>query len=339
MQHNKRANKLFTSKLKKILFAVLCVFMAVTVIVFIVYSIFLSSLFNKTNPYNVHNTPGVFTQYTLEHEGVLYERNNDVHGILLMGLQQQEPATESAPYQADTIYLMTINKKTDEIHLLNIPRELHSTLFFTGENGEIVSTAEGHICNVNAYANDSLSIEPLNGGLFTCASLSHELFDTQIERFISIDMDIVTDVVHLMGGIEVPITPFFAQQFQIPTQDTVRVGDESLEFYLRYRDTSLPDGGLAERQERQRAFINAFIDEIFTNFAEISFIEKMLDLLLPAIKTDLSLNETLYIVLKFYTASYITFDTLIGETKDSYFYMQEDAAKEYIRELYYVPVK
>ncbi len=298
-------------------------------------------LFENENPNSVTQPPIDPAQLRLEHEGVQYALNPDVHGVLVMGLQQQELENPLVGPQADTIILLTMDEENNTVSLLSVPRDLVSTLFYPQVEGvEERYTEIGPLCNNYALGgNPEITGRPLDGGLFTTASLSHELLNTPIPRFVGVKMQVISDIADLLGGIEVPLTPVFAEQFQIPMAETVRIGGDSVEFYLRYRDQSLPDGGTAERAARQEAFLATMLDAVIVGCRESpKFIFWMFEIVFNNLTTDMSLREMVYVAYFVVMADEIEFNSLQGEMQSLGFNMDDEAMEDYIRELYYEPV-
>ncbi len=306
--------------------------------------IFLSSplgLFEDTNPYSVTTPLPEGQEHTLEHEGVVYTRNPNVHGVLLLGLQQQAYENSMVGPQADTVILLTINEETHDIYLYSIPRDLPCTVFTQDASGGIGFVDVGPLCNVYAVGgNPVIEDRPLDAGRFTTASLSHELFETEIVRFAGLDMDLIHILVDYMGGIEVPLTPEFAALTGTPPeQETVRIGGESAELYLRYRGESLEDGANLERMQRQQAFLSIFIEKIiYESLRDPQFAADIIEITEKFLITDMNLREMLHIGYKFITAESIDFTSMQGEMQGVEFHMDEAATEEYIRNLYYEPM-
>ncbi len=312
-------------------------------LVFFVFWFFTKSavgLFKSENPHSVTQPPVNAAEYSVEYEGVEYVQNPDVVGILLLGLQQQAVENVLVGPQADTVVLLTINTETRSASLLSVPRNLYSTLFLPDVNGDVMVTQQGPLCNAYAFGgNPTVTNRPLDGGQFTAASLSHEMLEIPIERFAGVDMNVLRELVDLLGGIEVPLTPFFAEQFQIPMAETVRIGGDSLEFYLRYRDQSLPDGGVAERTERHIYFMKQLLHAVLVGCGDNpKFIYNMFDIVVSNMTTDLSLREMVYITALLMSDPEPQLSTLPSEKQeDGTDRMDEAAMHAYILDLYYEP--
>ncbi len=298
-------------------------------------------LFNNENPYSVIQPPVDKASYTVEHSGTTYVQNSDVVGILLLGLQQQDTTNAFVGPQADTIVLLTINTDSRQVSFVSVPRDIISSLFYKNTLDDTIFMEEGPLCNAYSLGgNPQTTSVTTDGGYFTAASLSHELLEIPIQRFAGIDMVVVRELVDLLGGIEVPLTPFFAEAFQIPMADTVRVGGDSLEFYLRYRDHSLPDGGAAERLERQKIFMEKLLHAVLVGCSESpKFVLQMFDIVISNMVTDLHVREMVYIT---YLLMMSTEDwqihTLPTEVQNGERTIEENAMEEYILNLYYEPV-
>ncbi len=319
---------------------VLILVLGCLVIVWFITSV-ISGLFENTNPYSVVQPPINEEQHYLEHEGVQYVRNPDVHGILLLGLQQQDIENPLISEQADTVILLTLNTKTKEVSMLSVPRDLPSTIFYQDVSGGVSHTGEGPLCNVYAIGgNPAFADRPLDAGRFTTASLGHELFDTNIDRFASVDMTAIRLVVDFLGGLELPLTPEFANLTgNSLDEETVFVNGEMAELYLRHRGESIEDGANLERMDRQEEFFKIMFDAVVDEAKSNPFFAlQMVEIFQYYVETDLSFFEKLYVAYIMLTVESIEFDSMQGEMNANNFQMDEEATEEYIRNLYYEPV-
>ncbi len=332
------------SRRKKIIITISSVFGGILLTLAFLFWFFTSctwGLFENTNPYSAVQPPIDAAQHRIEHEGVVYELNPDVQGILLLGVQQQVIDNPLVGPQADTIILITLNTKTGAVSLLPVPRDLHSTVFLQDVSGGVSHTQEDFLCNAYAYGTSPLFPERImDGGNFTAASLSHELFDAPISRFAAVYMDAITEIVDILGGVEVNVTADFAEIAGVAAGERYLLDGEMAEQYLRQRSATLMTGNNLDRMVRQREFFFALLDTVKQRIFENPFIAfDLYDTVSPHLTTDMSFREMVYMGYAFLTADEMDLMIMEGEMVDNVYVMDEEAMKSYIIEWYYRPVE
>ena len=132
----------------------------------------------------------------------------------------------------------------------------------------------------------------------------NENLDLNIQDFVTVDFAAVAEAIDLLGGVEIDIQPEEVRPMNKYISETARVADKEGNLiqqaglqqldgvqattYARIRSTA---GGDFKRAERQRLVIEKIVDKV--QKSDLGTINKMIDELLPTIKTSLSATEIL----------------------------------------------
>lgn len=199
------------------------------------------------------------------------KKNPDIENILILGTDSRDVTVERG--RSDAMIVLSYNKKTGEIKMVSILRDS-------------LVPIEGHRWNrINAaYSFDGVGL---------AVNTVNQLFDLDIQRFVVVDFNGVTDFIDKAGGLTISLTQKEAdymtkysggkQQFQAgPTQLN---GDRAL-VYMRIRKIDSD----FKRTERQRKVIEALATKIIRE-KSISEIYDLTDFAFSLVKTNISLTE------------------------------------------------
>lgn len=192
--------------------------------------------------------------------------------------------------RTDCIIVASLNNKTREVKMVSVYRD---SLLDIGE-GELQK------CNgAYSFGGPKQAIDMLNTNL-----------DLEIEDYVTVDFAAISDVIDLLGGVEIEVTEvevpylnkFLGETAQIAGKKANRVtkaGMQTLDgvqatTYARIRSTK---GGDFKRAERQRYVIEKMVEKALR--ADLATINKIIDIVLPKIKTSLSATEILDYVKSF----------------------------------------
>lgn len=186
--------------------------------------------------------------------------------------------------RTDTIIVASLNNKTKEIKMVSVYRD------------SLLDLSEGTLQKCNgaySYGGPKQAIDMLNMNL-----------DLEIEDYVTVDFAVVSDVIDLLGGVEIEV-----QEAEIPyinkyLKETAEVagkkankvtqaGMQTLDgaqatTYARIRSTA---GGDYRRAERQRYVIEKMVEKVMRS--DLATINAIIDSVFPKIKTSLSATEIL----------------------------------------------
>ena len=188
--------------------------------------------------------------------------------IALFGLDTREDSFENS--RSDSIIIISINSKTNDIRLTSIYRDTYV---------EIDGYGLDKITHAYAYGGPELALSTINKNL-----------DLNITEFVTVNFETVKTVVDTIGGISLKITDAEAEQIGLSSGGTYTLdGDEALAYSrIRKIDSDY------QRTERIRNVISAVFDKIKTK--DLSEIMDYIDIILPHVSTNMSTNEIISLV-------------------------------------------
>jgi LCP family protein required for cell wall assembly len=280
------------------------------------------------------------TQYAkITSDGVDYTFNTRLDTLLYIGVDASGDLADGAVGQADTIILFVMNKDTKAMTAINFSRDTMTTVQSYSENGNLMGTLTQHLGYAYTFG---------NGGKNSCEnvvwSVSNLMNGIPIEEYCATDVSSIEQINSMVGGVTVTVpNDDLADQFEeMYTGNTVKLTDENVEKFVRYRDISV-DFSNNGRRERQKAYLEAYmpmlksalandLDGMWNRFTEIE----------ADTITSVSRSEYISMANTFGTmdVSQIEFYTPTGEDQKGEnhdeFYMDEDAFFEKILEIFYI---
>ncbi len=203
--------------------------------------------------------------------------------VALFGIDSRSRELEKGT-RTDCIIVASLNNKTKEIRMISIYRD---TLLDIGNN-------ELQKCNA-AYS---------FGGPTQAINMLNKNFDLDIQDFVTVDFAAIAQTIDALGGIDIeikeeevkPINKFIYETAKVAQKNPKEIKQAGLQHldgvqattYARIRSTA---GGDFTRTERQRIVIEKIVEKI--QQSDLSTINRMIDVLLPTVKTSFSVNEIL----------------------------------------------
>ncbi|WP_077324552.1 LCP family protein [Virgibacillus siamensis] len=241
--------------------------------------------------YNSLDRPG--NKSALRDEAVTV--GEDPISLLLMGVETY--ATHGKNGRADTLVVVTLNPKTDQMTMTSVPRDTRVDL-----PAEAVGQYAGyHKINaaytfgaISGYGSNKLTVESVE-----------EMLDIPIDGYIAVNFKGFRNIVDALGGVTVDIKKGFWEKnifndnkrIYFKEGKTTLNGEEALAFVrMRKRDVNT----VYPRDARQRQFIQAAVDKAISvrtllNLGDIS------DILGKNTETSLRPKE-IFSLMKTYTS-------------------------------------
>lgn len=186
--------------------------------------------------------------------------------------------------RSDSIIVASLNNETKEIKMVSVYRDTVLNL----------SDDSYRKCNAAySYGGPTMAVNMLNMNL-----------DLDIEDYVSVDFGAITDVIDLLGGIEITVSEEEVAPLNKYVEETARSSGKKANkiekagtylldgaqatTYARIRSTA---GGDFTRTERQRLVIQKIVEKI--QKADLVTINKILDEVFPKISTSFTLQELL----------------------------------------------
>lgn len=279
---------------------------------------------------------------TITYKGEQYRKKN-VETILFLGLDKYEDDIDNNSYnndqQADFLTLFVLDNKNATCAAVHINRDTMAEISVLGLAGEKVGSVNKQIALAHTYG-DGKKQSCRN----TADAVSKILGGVQIHDYISLTMDAVPAINDLAGGVEVTVLHDFSSVDDTLVQgETVTLMGEQALTYVRSR-YGLDDSSNLLRMERQRQYMNAFIDKI-SLMAEgdeafiVDFVTEISDYMVSNCSvTELERFFTDISSYEFEDIYYIEGENRMGDTFVE-FYPDEDSVDEIVMSLFYEKVQ
>lgn len=295
-------------------------------------------VFGGENPYAAADaqTP------TFRRDGREYRYNPDVYNLLVLGVDRDNgDESDLMAGQADVILLASLNKKTKDLYLLQIPRDTFLPVRTYNAMGEYLLTNRAPICTAYAYGDGGVA-----GGQMMETAVSELLYGIPIQRFVSVDIEAISWITVALDGVPVMEYEEFAAVWDLPEDGSpVMLNGEMAEIYVRGRSLPGMDGTDQNRMVRQKEFLFSVMGLVRENtranpFYPVKLYKKAMDEI--QVSTDLSLREITFF------ASGVDMDKLhtqglAGEAvpcetgqAEQEFVPDEAALRAYVQEVYFV---
>ena len=198
------------------------------------------------------------------------EISERIFRVILIGVDSRENNVKG---RSDSMILFDINPDTKKIVMTSFLRDIYVSIPGYGEN------------RLNAaYA---------FGGAKLLTKTIYGSFGIEVDKYVTINFDIVRDVVDALGGVEVKLTQEEVDYLNMPTNKggTVTLNGNQALTYARIRKLDSDFG----RTNRQRNVVTACIEKV--KKMSISQINDMLEKFLPRVTTNLTEKDILTLLL------------------------------------------
>ena len=203
--------------------------------------------------------------------------------VALFGVDSREGDLEKNT-RTDCIIVASLNKETKEIKMASVYRDT------------LLDLSEGTLQKCNAaysFGGPKQAIDMLNMNL-----------DLDIQNYVTVDFGVVTEVIDLLGGLDIeikeeevePLNKFVYETGQVAGKEAHFVRGSGVQHldgvqattYARIRSTA---GGDFTRTERQRLVIEKIVEKLMKS--DLSTINKIIDKVFPTISTNFTMTEIL----------------------------------------------
>ena len=180
---------------------------------------------------------------TVEYQGATYKYNDHLSNYLFLGIDTRESVdtyqTQEDAGQADAIFVVSMDRATEKIKVLFVPRDSMTEIEVFNPSGKSLGMTTDHINIQYAFGDGrQKSCELMK------TAVSNLLEGLPIQGYCSMNMD----------GIPVITYPEFKEGA------VVNITGENAEKFVRYRDTDKTQSALV-RQERQKTYLQALIQK------------------------------------------------------------------------------
>lgn len=290
---------------------------------------------NSSVPSETSETSGQVIGSVIEYNGEQYIYNSDITNILILGVDTEDPLNEfsetSNAGQSDAIYILSINRSTNESFIIQVNRNTMTDIDIYNDASQVEYTIPGQVTLQYAYG---------VGGTQSCwaakKTISEMLFDLPLNSYFTMNISGISEINDLIGGVDVELTNDYTEiNGDWTAGSTTHLEGEEAERFVRYRDINVFNS-VEGRMERQVIYIKALFDKLSGMGAA-----NMYDMLSPyfgdTIITNLETDDfELLSDINFESCPVYTLDgeTEMGERYEE-FYLDEDAMQEFVISHYY----
>lgn len=278
------------------------------------------------------------------YNGRKYCYNDDNINILFMGIDKSISETSDGNIggngQADVLILMMLDTQTGELSLINIPRDSMTDVNLYNTEGQYLGVEWMQVCLAYAYG-DGKEASCEN----TMEAVSRLMYGMPIHGYAAIDLDSISVLNDAVGGVTVEVLEDLSKSnWELQKGAVVTLDGNQAHTYVRARDWSEVDANL-KRMERQKQYLNAFIQKAFAATREdINVPINLYNAALDYMVTDIGTSSVTYLASKVLDSGInsITNVTIPGENVmgDEYveFVSDEQTLYEFILDTFYYDV-
>lgn len=188
------------------------------------------------------------------------EENDEVVNLALYGLDRRNPDEAS---RSDTIMVVSINKKTRQIKVTSLMRDMYVP---------IPGMKDNRINAAYAFGGPTLSLKTINS-----------VFGLDVRDYVAIDFSGLIKVIDEVGGVDIEVKENEARLCYVNQPGLQTLNGKQALAYSRIRHTG---NGDYERTERQRNILN----QIYRKIKEKGVLKlpRVISALLPYVETSLS---------------------------------------------------
>ena len=229
------------------------------------------------------------TDKTLVREDVHYFPRQDITVVLVMGIDQYGPVSDSEAYNnpgaADMVMLLIFDEKNEVCNVLHLNRDTMMEMPVLGLGGREAGTNYGQLALSHTYGS-GLEDSCEN----TRKTVSNFLYGITIDHYVAMNMDAISILNDAVGGVTVQVTEDFSQVDPTIGWGTVTLkGEQAIHFVRTRKDVG--DQLNLSRIDRQQEYMDGFVDALRAKQEQDGeFIAKAYEEVAPYLVTDCSVN-------------------------------------------------
>ena len=197
----------------------------------------------------------------VEYKGETYKYNDHLSNYLFLGIDTREAVdtyqSQADAGQADAIFLVSMDRATEKIKVLFIPRDSMTRIEVFNPYGQSLGETTDHLNIQYAFGNGKeKSCELMK------TAVSNMLDGLPIQGYCSMNMDGISVITDFVGGIQltIPDDSLADVNPEYKKGAVVDITGETAEQFVRYRDIDKTQSALV-RQERQKTFLQALVQK------------------------------------------------------------------------------
>ena len=197
----------------------------------------------------------------VEYKGETYKYNDHLSNYLFLGIDTREAVdtyqSQADAGQADAIFLVSMDRATEKIKVLFIPRDSMTRIEAFNPYGQSLGETTDHLNIQYAFGDGKeKSCELMK------TAVSNMLDGLPIQGYCSMNMDGISVLTDFVGGIQltIPDDSLADVNPEYKKGAVVDITGETAEQFVRYRDIDKTQSALV-RQERQKTFLQALVQK------------------------------------------------------------------------------
>ena len=197
----------------------------------------------------------------VEYKGETYKYNDHLSNYLFLGIDTRETVdtyqSQADAGQADAIFLVSMDRATEKIKVLFIPRDSMTRIEVFNPYGQSLGETTDHLNIQYAFGDGKeKSCELMK------TAVSNMLDGLPIQGYCSMNMDGISVITDFVGEIQltIPDDSLADVNPEYKKGAVVDITGETAEQFVRYRDIDKTQSALV-RQERQKTFLQALVQK------------------------------------------------------------------------------
>ena len=277
---------------------------------------------------------------TITRDGVDYFPRQDIKVIMLLGIDQFGPVQSSASYNnpgaADLIMLLVFDETNETVQVLGLNRDTMLRMPILGIGGKPAGSIYAQLALSHTYGS-GLEDSCEN----TKKTVSDFLYGVYIDYYISMNMDAITVLNDLVGGVTVTVTEDFSSiDPSIEIGEVTLTGQQAIHFVRSRKDLSNQMN--VTRMDRQAEYVESFLKTFRGKMlGDTSLVLFAYEAVLPYIVTDCSTNALVGMIDRYAKYELVEIISPMGENirGDRYmeFYVDEAELDSLILRTFYAP--
>lgn len=282
----------------------------------------------------------VVERKTVTHGGVDYFPRQDVTTVLVLGIDQFGPVSDSGTYNnhgaADMNLLLIFDEASETCHILHFNRDTMVEMPVLGLGGRQAGTLYGQLALAHTYGTGLT--DSCENSRETISNLLHGI---KIDYYVAMHMDAIAILNDAVGGVRVNVRDDFSKVDEtIPMGSVLLSGDQALTF-VRTR-ANVGDQLNVSRIERHKEYLNGFAAAFRAAREENpELLVEAYDQVSPYLITDCSVNAISGMIERYGDYAVGEVISPAGENvrgeKYYEFYLDEEAFEELTLRLLYAP--
>lgn len=282
--------------------------------------------------------------YDLIYEDQKYKYNDEILNFLIVGIDTKGEIEESygshgnGKGQSDTLILGVMDNQKKTFTLIPINRDTITSIEIYDQNGNFLQNSREQIALSFAYGDGKAFSAEL-----TEKAVSNLFYGLPIHGYVMVNIDAITLVNDMMGGVEVTLEEDYTEVFGPGYEKgkTISLYGEKAEHFVRTRK-GIGEGNNAARMNQQKQYLAALIQKALKETrANLSFPVDVYNVLTHYMITDLTSSKVAYLASRgvsfnieddFYRS--IKGESVTGDVYEE-FYVDEVAFYEMMLDVFY----